>query len=284
MEALFEGSEIEAERIIYTPSDFAKKHLMHLQEAGSLHALTSHASGRKGLSSYLCFQVSEGEGVLTYDGTPYPLHQGDCVLVDCRTPYAHRSDQTHLWTLRWAHFYGEAIRNLYTQYVERGGLPAFTPENPMDFENLLRDIYRTASAEDDLRDVRLHEKLTSLSCMCLAESKQISHTVNLKKNVVQEIREYLENHYAEEITLDQLADTFYINKYYLTRVYKEQFGVSIVSSLSQIRITHAKQLLRFTDLTTEEIGRTSGFEEAAYFSRVFKKVEGITPGEYRKLW
>ncbi len=275
---------MEAERIIYTPSDFAKKKLIYLQEAGSLHALTSHSSGRKGLSSYLCFQVCEGEGTLTYQGSVYPLHQGDCVLIDCRIPYSHCSSDTHLWTLRWAHFYGDAIKELYTQYTERGGLPAFTPQNPILFEDLLKTIYQMASAEDDLRDIRLHEKLTSLACSALAQSKQISETTNLKKNVVQEIRDYLEQHYAEEITLSQLSDTFYINKFYLTRVYKEQFGTSIVSSLAQIRITHAKQLLRFTDLTTEEIGRASGFDEPAYFSRVFKKIEGITPGEYRKLW
>ena len=67
-------------------------------------------------------------------------------------------------------------------------------------------------------------------------------------------------------------------------VFKEQFGITLLSYLDQVRITHAKQLLRFSELTVEEVGRKVGIEEGAYFNRVFKKVEGITPGEYRRMW
>ena len=60
--------------------------------------------------------------------------------------------------------------------------------------------------------------------------------------------------------------------------------MTVLSYLEQIRITHAKQLLRFTQLTVEEIGRKIGIEEPGYFNRVFKKIEGNTPGEYRRVW
>ena len=98
------------------------------------------------------------------------------------------------------------------------------------------------------------------------------------------MKDYLDQNYREKITLDDLASTFFINKFYLTRIFKEQFGISVNSYLAQIRVTHAKQLLRFSDLTIEQIGRECGIEEPAYFARVFKKVEGIAPGEYRKMW
>ena len=98
------------------------------------------------------------------------------------------------------------------------------------------------------------------------------------------MKDHLEQHYQEKLTLDQLADLFFINKYYLTRIFKEQFGVSVGTYLTLIRVTRAKQLLRFSDLSVEQIGRECGIEEPAYFARVFKKVEGIAPGEYRKRW
>ena len=87
-----------------------------------------------------------------------------------------------------------------------------------------------------------------------------------------------------EITLEQLAEAFYINKFYLTRCFKEQFGMSVNQYLLQVRITHAKQLLRFTDLAIEKVGHECGMSDANYFSRMFKKVEGISPGEFRRRW
>ena len=77
---------------------------------------------------------------------------------------------------------------------------------------------------------------------------------------------------------------FYINKYYLTKTFKAQYGVSITAYLQQIRITKAKQMLRFTDKTVEEIGIECGLGAAHYFSQTFKSVEGVPPSKYREQW
>ena len=57
-----------------------------------------------------------------------------------------------------------------------------------------------------------------------------------------------------------------------------------MADLDQLRVTRAKRLLRFSDLTVEAVGREVGIPEPGYFSRVFKKVEGVAPGEYRRMW
>ena len=77
---------------------------------------------------------------------------------------------------------------------------------------------------------------------------------------------------------------FYINKFYLTRVFKEQFGQTVTGYLMQLRITQAKRLLRFSDKNIEVIAQECGMSDANYFSRIFKKVEGTTPGQYRRQW
>ena len=84
--------------------------------------------------------------------------------------------------------------------------------------------------------------------------------------------------------MDDLAERFYINKFYLTRVFKEQFGLSVTSYLVQLRLTQAKRLLRFTDWSMEAVAAECGLHDANYFARLFKKIEGITPGEYRRRW
>ena len=106
----------------------------------------------------------------------------------------------------------------------------------------------------------------------------------LKKQNLVPIRDYLDAHYTEKISLDALAEQFFISKFYLTRVFKEQFGVSINTYILNLRITKAKQLLRFTDRKLENIGYQCGLGAPHYFSRIFKQVEGITPSEFREKW
>lgn len=94
----------------------------------------------------------------------------------------------------------------------------------------------------------------------------------------------LNEHYTEKISLDELAVLFFINKYYLTKIFKETYGTTINSYIIAKRITRAKQMLRFTDKTLEEIAGSVGMNGGNYFSRMFKKIEGISPREYRKQW
>lgn len=285
MDPLFQGTLVNAKRIIYTPSNFARTNLLHLQETGELQALKPHTSSRKDLLSYLFLVVLEGSGSLTYDGAAYSLSPGDCAFVDCRKSYSHQSSQD-LWTLKWVHFYGPNMTGIYEKYVERGGRPVFRPEDARPFSELLDQLYQIAGSPDYIRDMHIFEKITSLLAFLMAESWHPEHNMHIgsKRQSIQHVKDYLDQHYTEKITLDELAGKFFINKFYLTRIFRDEFGTSINSYLAQVRVTHAKQLLRFSDLTVEQIGRRCGIDEPAYFARVFKKVEGVAPGEYRRMW
>lgn len=282
---LFHDSMVVSDRILYTPSTFARSSLLHLQETGTLEARKPHTSHRRGLTSYLFFLVESGSGFLEYEGQSFLLRSGDCVFIDCRKDYAHITEND-LWKLKWAHFYGPNMSSIYEKYRERGGLPCFHPRNPENFDFILNRLYELAASEDYIRDMKLCEALTSLLTLLMAESWYPEKAARpaAKRQNLQEIKDYLDTHYREKISLDELAERFFINKFYLTRIFKEQFGLSVNNYLLQIRITHAKRLLRFTDLTIEAIGQECGMTDANYFSRMFKKTEGITPGEFRKLW
>lgn len=283
--SLFHGNLVESERILYTSSAFAKSSLLYLQETGELQALRPHTSKRENLASYLFFIVLSGSGMLEYCGRPLPLHTGDCVFLDCRQPYFHRSSE-ELWKLKWAHFYGPNMNSIYDKYIERGGQVCFHPENLDPYIQLLDELYRLAASSEYIRDMRIFEKLTTLLTLLMEENwrPENGKAAVSKKQDLQEVKNYLEQHFAEKVTLDELAKAFYINKFYLTRIFKEQFGMSINSYLCRLRITQAKKLLRFTDLPIEKIGPECGIPDANYFSRTFKKVEGMTPGEYRRRW
>ncbi len=280
----YNASSVQSERILYTPSSFARGAVLHLQEVGSLKALHPHTSMRADLVSYLCFLVLAGEGHLMYEGKQYPLKQGDCVFIDCRKAYSH-STSDHLWSLDWCHFYAPFLPAIYEKYKERGGLPVFHSENPLAFQTILEQLYQLAASSDYIRDMRINESLSTLLTLLMQESWNPENSVvSPKRMELATVKVYMDEHYIEKITLDDLEARFFINKYYLLKIFKETYGTTISNYLISKRITRAKQLLRFTQMTIDEIGCAVGMDGTGYFSRMFKKEEGISPKEYRKQW
>ena len=95
-------------------------------------------------------------------------------------------------------------------------------------------------------------------------------------------RHYIEHHYKERLSLDDLAEAVMVNKYYLAHTFKEEYGVSPINYMISCRIKAGKRLLSETDLSLSQISGILGFSSASYFSQSFRKAEGISPAEYRK--
>ena len=308
---LFTSSpSVQSSRILYTPSPFARSSLLHLQEVGSLSAIRPHTSKREKLQSYLCFMVEDGEGELVYEGKKYELRSGDVVFIDCRKAYSHSTGMNPnagLWSLRWCHFYGPSMPAIYAKYCERGGLPVIRGADVSvdlargadmgrrddvscgadvsQYAAILTDIYTLASSSDYIRDMRINGKLYDLLTLLMESSwHREAHTNAPKKMEISRVKSFLDEHYKEKLSLESVASHFFIDKHYLARLFKEQYGVTLVTYLQQVRITHAKRMLRFTDKSIEEIGLECGIGELNYFSRVFKKLEGVSPSEFRRVW
>lgn len=308
---LFTSSpSVQSSRILYTPSPFARSSLLHLQEVGSLSAIRPHTSKREKLQSYLCFMVEDGEGELVYEGKKYELRSGDVVFIDCRKAYRHSTGMNPnagLWSLRWCHFYGPSMPAIYAKYCERGGLPVIRGADVSvdlargadmgrrddvscgadvsQYAAILTDIYTLASSSDYIRDMRINGKLNDLLTLLMESSwHREAHTNAPKKMEISRVKSFLDEHYKEKLSLESVASHFFIDKHYLARLFKEQYGVTLVTYLQQVRITHAKRMLRFTDKSIEEIGLECGIGELNYFSRVFKKLEGVSPSEFRRVW
>ena len=275
---------VDSDRILYTASPFARSSLIHLQEIGTLTALRAHITKFQNLASYLFFVVQAGEGTVIYEGKTYNLSMGDCVFVDCQTTFSHETSVNNLWTLQWCHFYGPSMPLIYEKYLERGGVPVFRPREVGKFVLILDTVYNIAGSNDYLRDMKINEILSSLLTLLMAESWHKKTQRGKVKQSVLPVKDYLDEHYMETIMLDDLAERFYISKNYLTRIFREQFGMSIKTYLQVVRITQAKRLLRTTDKTIEEIGVECGFGSLYYFSRCFKEIEGTPPSIYRSQW
>lgn len=285
-QTFFQTHAEQSNRILYTPEEFSRQELLYLQETGTLTSLPSHVSRRDSLSSLLFLLVLEGKGSFTYQETTYSLSSGDCMFINCSLPYLHQCTK-QAWQLCWVHFYGSHAEKMYDYYLKLGGSNYFSAQKKAVYENLLHEIYETAKQESPMHDLELNEKLCRLFSLLTNEAVSrrtaLEHGHSAKKDLTP-IIQYLEKHYSEKITLDLLSERFYINKFYLTRIFKETYGISINRYLIRLRISHAKQLLRFTPFPIEEIAHQCGIQDMSYFNRLFHKAEGLSPGMYRKVW
>ena len=258
---LFTSSpSVQSSRILYTPSPFARSSLLHLQEVGSLTAIKPHTSKREKLQSYLCFLVEDGEGELVYEGKKYELRRGDVVFIDCRKAYSHSTGNirstgnssgvgnsrstdnansatnpnTKLWSLRWCHFYGPSMPAIYAKYCERGGQPVISGADVSQYTAILTDIYTLASSSDYIRDMRINGKLNDLLTLLMESSWHQGNSSNAPKKMdISLVKSFLDEHYSEKLSLESVASHFFIDKHYLARLFKEQYGVTLVTYLQK---------------------------------------------------
>lgn len=104
----------------------------------------------------------------------------------------------------------------------------------------------------------------------------------LGKDVIREIQIYIRQHYRENISLNSLAEQFYLHPNYLSRLFKEKTGQNFTEYLTQIRMEQVKELLKNSDRKIIEICEQTGYDNPRYFSKVFKQYTGMTPSEYRE--
>lgn len=112
----------------------------------------------------------------------------------------------------------------------------------------------------------------------VAEQRKFKNRLNLN-----DVREYIALHMAEPLSLEGIARVFFVSKEYLSKVFKQEFGVTVMDYVVQLRMERAREGLRDERIPIKTIAEMAGYEDMSYFYRVFKKHFGMAPGEMRKL-
>ena len=208
----------QSNRILNTPSDFAKNNLLYLQEAGFLKSLRSHISKREKLDSYLFLMVLSGQGKFTYQREVYELNPKDCLLIDCNQSYSHESSEENPWELMWIHFSGKTAETFFTYYNALVPSFIFHVENTTDFIDIVEHCMHLSRIKDLSSEFIIHKSITDLLTLCISKNQKENLETASKK--LREIKEYIDNHFTEDISLSTIADHFFISKYHLAREFK----------------------------------------------------------------
>lgn len=111
------------------------------------------------------------------------------------------------------------------------------------------------------------------------EFGEVKHTDTILKAI-----RYIKDNYSKKITLEDVANHVYLSKSYLSKIFKEETGVNLVSFLNKVRIDKSKLLLANSKLSLIDIANLIGFDDQSYFTKVFKSIVGVSPGKYREKY
>ncbi len=177
---------------------------------------------------------------------------------------------------------------------DHAGVISFAPDAWERFLTKLEELKRvTMTQEDPYSRARIRCLASEVLLLFLAEADRIrsaqaaAHPTEYlaDSNVfdkIHSITEYLNEHLAENITLDDLAGQFFVSRAGLTRAFKNVTGTTVIQYLTVIRVRHACQLLRESEESVTVIADRCGFGNVTYFEKVFKRMKGSTPMQYRK--
>lgn len=113
------------------------------------------------------------------------------------------------------------------------------------------------------------------------EEKEERQELMKNRILAEQIRQYMEEHYMEDICLQDLAAQFHYSDAYFCKFFKHNFDKNFIVYLSELRIEKAKKLLSDVTVNIKEIGKKVGYRDSSYFTKVFKRITGVTPSEYR---
>ena len=268
-----------------TPS--SKLSLLYLQESGDFIAGPGYFTTRRGFESFLIKLTVSGSGILSYRGSTYKVSSGQFYWIDCEQQHDYRTDpEVGEWHVLWVHFYGPSARYYYETFLNSnengpvGELPHGSDVKAIMYS--LLDISTSPSNQQEM-DITAACLLSQLVTQCILSS--VHHTGDeIIPDYIIQARMYLEEHYREKVTLEQLGAVSSTNPFYLQKQFKRYTGQSPTEYLIYLRMTNAKKLMRTTHLSIGEIASEVGIDNHNYFTRQFKSVEGLTPQEYRRLW
>jgi len=154
------------------------------------------------------------------------------------------------------------------------GLNMKEPELHSSLNKTLREILLSDDNEHMLSFMISYLKWI-LDLLSKGDTQQIS------KGAIREIQIFIRGHYSENITLNMLAEQFYLHPNYLSRLFKEKTGKNFSEYLTEVRLEKAEELLRNSDYKIIEICAMTGYDNPRYFSKMFKQHTGMTPREFR---
>lgn len=240
-----------------------------------------HVIRKTGLISHQLLYTKKGQGVLIVDGVRYPQEEGSLFYLAPGIAHEYYPVIENKWTTCWLVFRGDCLMEL----MPKIGFNRFAYGREVINEEIEKIFYQMLSAVNDPLNgdercsLLVYEYIIAVRRTLLSNEKSGKQG---KGSVLEKALVYINERYSSDITLDELAKLGGVTKQHFCRVFKEKMQMRPMEYLARKRISAARNLLISTSLSISEIGKSVGYHNLTYFGMVFKKYEGISPGDCRK--
>lgn len=270
-------------RLMPTASETAKRLFFYVQECGYFRTDASYYTERANLNSYLVIYTVSGSGRLTYGSSTYELTPGSACLINCNEHHYYRCIPGGTWELLWLHFNGANALGYYEEFVKNGFHLLQCPD-PDHMELMLRRIVAIHQKTDATTEPVSSELITSILTEFLTDTYTGSQNDFIMPDSIKETKRYIDRHFRESLSLDELATRIPVSKYHLSHEFKKYVGKPVNEYIICTRLSYAKELLRFSSLSVTEIAYETGLNQPSYLIRLFKERESMTPNQFRRQW
>ncbi|NMA24063.1 MAG: AraC family transcriptional regulator [Clostridiales bacterium] len=270
-------------RLILTVSQTAKSMYYYIQEVGYFKAFENYYTERENLSSFLVVYTLSGSGILKYRNREYRLMPGQVFFIDCMEYQFYQTSGRLPWEFLWVHFNGGASLAYFNQYIKNG-----TSVTGVRDEAVMKSIFWSMLETSRTRDYKTEAIASKLITDLLTElliSSCVNHTMlHAVPHYIHDVIRYIDKNYTQRITLDNLSESFAVNKFRLQKEFKRHIGLTPNDYVINCRLNRAKELLKYSDLSVSEISYRVGIENVSHFINLFKKSEHKTPLTFRSEW
>ena len=230
----------------------------------------------KGLPIWQFLIGVSGSGNIIMDKNGYVLQPGQAFLFPPNIPHSYQSTGGK-WVVHFVGFSGNSCQKILLDLrMHRPGLYQLKHEK-LCLEHI--ECFRSVLEQHESDKNRSLSKELYAFLLDMSQNTFEDHTASSQQDgLISEITLYLEDHYAEDISLADLSEQFSRTPEYLCTRFREEKGETIIKYLTRIRIGHARwMILENPDLSVSEVGRLCGFRSPSYFGKVFRDYTGMTP-------
>lgn len=236
-----------------------------------------------GIDQNILIYCVEGKGWAQVAGETYTVTAGNFLIIPAKTPHAYAADDNTAWTIYWLHCKGaaaDAMANaMVTKFAGPKGFVAHNTKREALFEELYANLERGYSNENIL--------YANMCLWHLMASFQFDHKFDAKseaqrQDVVSLAIDFMQQRIGDTLTLANIAKKVNLSVSHFAARFHKKTGFAPIEYFNHLKIQKACQYLLFTEHRMKEIGTLLGIEDAYYFSRLFKKLMGVSPQEYRK--
>ncbi|BBI32681.1 transcriptional regulator [Cohnella abietis] len=279
----------DSEKIIVLPPYLVSEMLTHplirplyITDIGYFpHANHHYRERPDGCDSSIVIYCIGGEGWVTIGDIKYSLLEGDLVIIPAKTPHSYGADEVNPWSIFWFHLKGEMMVYYLEELVNDHGPLNLSHGDAEKFINLFHQIYDTLTAKSYSIPHLVHVSQTTAYMLSLLVLIPARKDEERKRRHIENAMQYLVEKLEHTLTLEELAHHARISKQHLNVLFKSATGFAPIDYYHRMKMRRACQLLDLTDLSVKETCHSLGFKDPYYFSRLFKKIIGLSPSAYR---